>query len=152
MKKIYGLLLFAGLVILLAIWHAYDPGSLVYIKAQGNCVPPDIDASGNRWSHGAYVTVKIHSAFTVNERAKIEQAFRDWNATNIANCSGVIFEDFDVLDAQPPDHTDWHWVGFDPNEDGVPGITLIGFTHFAKTYLGGRIRQCYTGECLPYVL
>jgi hypothetical protein len=153
MKRTYYGLFFISLVTLLAVWHAYNPTSSVHISAQAGCVPPAIDATGNRWSTGARVTVKIHSAFTINERGKIEEAFRNWNAASIANCSGVIFEGFDVIDAQPPDHLDWYWVGFNPSTSGSnPGVTLIGSIHFARTYLYGYIRSCQTGECLAFLL
>jgi hypothetical protein len=153
MKRTYYGFFLVSLVALFAVWHAYNPtSSAVHINAQAGCVPPDIDATGNRWSRGDTITVKIHNAFTINEREKIKEAFRDWNAKNIVNCSNVTFGDFGLLDAQPPLQTNWHWVGFDPDATGVPGITLIGNTHFARTYLHGNIRLCRTGECLAYLL
>lgn len=73
-KSFYGFLLCAGLVTLSVIWYT-SYSTTVPVNAQLGCVPPNPDFIGNRWSTGATVTVKIHSAFTPDERTAIQEAF-----------------------------------------------------------------------------
>lgn len=127
MKKIYyGFFLCISLLSFLVVWHQFDPLSSIPANAQGRCVNPPPDTIASRWPTGATVSVKIHSAFTEGEREAVENAFRDWNSTNLANCSNVTFDGFDVLDSEPFPHLNWHWVGFDPSTSGHPGETFWG--------------------------
>lgn len=74
-KSQYALLLCVSLMTIFAGWNLFSSSSSLQINAQGRCRMPAIDPFGVRWTGGTTVTVKIHSAFTENEREAIRGSF-----------------------------------------------------------------------------
>jgi hypothetical protein len=125
MKKFYyGSFLCGILIAVLAVLYNNIETSVPFVNAQTNCINPPVLSRAIRWERGANVAVKIHSAFTLEERSSIVAAFEDWNRERISTCANVTFSGFEVLDTRPTPQTNVHWVAYDPTPDpGFPGQT-----------------------------
>ena len=123
--------------------HTRDVG-ITEVSAQQSCTPPPPDPPGPRRTAGATVTLRIHDAFTLSERASIIQAFNNWNDNKVTNCTNVTFDTVNVqyLSSQPPDTPNWQWVEYVPSTEGDTGISWINGGQFGRIYLSGRIKFC----------
>jgi hypothetical protein len=127
-------------------------------QAQTCHLPPRI-AAVSRFSKGVTVQVTIDTQFTPDERTTIENAFVNWNAHKVTNCSNVTFAGFQQ-GAQPPSNANnVTYVKFDSsrpsccaatNSMSVGGatqclITVYGYIRNGSSsdlpYLGGVMRH-----------
>lgn len=82
------------------------------IQAQPCELPPRI-MSFSRFSKGVTVQVTIDTQFTPDERQSIENAFLNWNAHSVSDCSNVTFGGFGYGTPPPSSSNNVTFVRFD---------------------------------------
>lgn len=136
-------------VLLTAIWLLQ---SSIFIQAQTCQLPPRIPGV-YRFSKGVTVQVTIDIQVTSNERQTIENAFLNWNAHSVLDCSNVTFTGFQQGSQPPSSANNVNYVKFDSSTPACCAATnsmSVGTVTQCLITVYGYIRSGGTSD-LPYL-
>lgn len=137
------------LLVLAAGWVLAQSTMVVQAQCQ---LPPRI-MSVYRFSKGATVQVTIDFQFTSNERQTIENAFLNWNAHSVSDCSNVTFTGFAQGTQPPTSSNNITYVKFDSSRPSCCAATnsmSVGTVTQCLITVYGYIRNGSTSD-LPYL-